>query len=691
MPMKPNADRRSMPVWQRVTALAVVLGAALLVATVLWQLRRETLDGQVRELGVLSLALSDEVERGLQGAQDGLGAIGLELNDGLLLASAPAAGAVLGARADLMPAVAAIWLVDDRSRLLAASEPVQAPPLSTFAPALHTLPAGSVALSLPFVNSATGASMVAMAMRFQTGLAGEGGWMLAAMPADALRGAFSVAKPAADAHMAVFRADGARLAGKLTASADAALLRPPTLSPEAELLRTDDGAERLVSVRRLPRYGLDMVLTRELDAVLAPWIRFAQLSALGFAVLLATAAAAVFLVRRANDRHAQAQAALQAQRQRAGKLEALGTLAGGVAHDFNNILASIVGFGEMARDAAATGSKQARQLDKLQQSAARGKALVERILAFSRGGAHASTVFELEPVGEEVLMALSASLPAGIVIERAFDAAGARIRGDSTQVFEAIMNLCVNGMQAMPAGGVLVLRVDRRRVDTARVTSHAELGAGDYVALSVSDEGGGIAPEAMDRLFEPFFTTRAAQAGTGLGLAVVHGVVAELGGAIDVQSTLGAGTCFTLWLPLCAEPATARAAARAQVPVGGGQTLIVVDDAAGVLAMTSEMLSGLGYAAIGFGDPLAALQAVAEAPAAYAAFVTDERMPGMSGTGLAQAVHALAPDLPVLLVSGYGGAHLAARAAAAGVAVLLNKPLRREEIAAALADVLGRG
>jgi CheY-like chemotaxis protein len=362
----------------------------------------------------------------------------------------------------------------------------------------------------------------------------------------------------------------------------------------------------------------------------------------------------------ANRRRGEAQRAAQAQRARASRLEALGTLAGGVAHDFNNVLAAIVGYGEMARDAAAAGTTQARHLDRVLQAALRGKALVERILSVSRGGARAATVFALEPVVEEVLALLSASLRPGIVLERALEAPHAHLRGDPTRVFEAVMNLCTNALQAMPQGGM----------------------------LSVADQGKGITPEVAEHLFEPFFTTRTAQSGTGLGLALVHGVVAEFGGAIDVQGTPAHGARFTLYLPECADGAAPVPAPAPTAAAGSGQALLVVDDQPELVAMTQEMLSGLGYRATGFSDAAAALAALRAEPARYAALVTDEVMPGLSGTALADAARAVAPTLPVLLVSGYGGLSLAQRAAAAGVRRVLAKPLQRAERAAALPEVL---
>jgi signal transduction histidine kinase len=511
------------------------------------------------------------------------------------------------------------------------------------------------------------------------------------MPAAALLGAFSVASPAADARMAVFRNDGVRLAGSIVATPtlDEARVAERLASMQSiELRRFRDGSEHLVALHNMSHYGLKVVFTRDLDAMLIAWREAAQLTAVALTLLLTIVAMSVYFVERSDRHRTEAQRALQAQRSRASKLESLGTLAGGVAHDFNNILAAIVGFGEMAQDAAPQGSDQARHLDKLLQAALRGKALVERILTFSRGGARTSTVFELEPIIEEVLALLSASLRPGVVLERRLETEGARLRGDPTQAFEAVMNLCTNAMQAMPRGGMLSVGLDRQHVAAPRVLSHSQLAAGDYLALTVTDQGAGITSEVMEHLFEPFFTTRGAQSGTGLGLAVVHGVVAEFGGSIDVQSRPGHGARFTLYFPECTDLPGSSASAPPPAAAGAGQTLLVVDDEPELVALAEEMLQGLGYQPVGFSDPVAALDALRLDPRRFAAVITDEVMPGLSGTRLTELVRQQAPQLPVLLISGYGGALLASRAAAAGVTRVLAKPLQRVELAHALAELL---
>lgn len=678
-------------------AASLWLALAAVVALALWHLRHETVQAQGRELRLISLATADAVERGLRGAEEGLQALRAELEEAHLSLDDPGAGRVLAARADLMPLLQALWVLDAAGSVLAASSDRPPPATAAFDPPLASLPHDRLALSGSTVVTPAGqsgaASEIALAVPFSLP-GGRHGWIVSTLPAAAMLGSLAQALPVDDLRLLVLRHDGAPLAAVNAAGIAGADVRS-TLArdPSAELNRLTfaDGSENLVSSPAVPHYGARVLVSREMSAVLGPWRDAAELAGAGLTVLLLVMASAVYVVQLADRRRAAAQAALQAQVSRAGKLESLGTLAGGVAHDFNNVLAAIVGFGEMAQDAAAPGSAQARHLDKVMQAALRGKALCERILAFSRGGAKTSTVFELEPVVEEVLTLLSASLRSGIVLERRLQAPGARLRGDATQAFEAVMNLCTNAMQAMPHGGLLSVQLARVMIDAPRVLSHTRLPPGRYLALSVADQGAGISQTVMEHLFEPFFTTKAAQSGTGLGLAVVFGVVTEFGGAVDVQSRPAQGACFTLYLPECTDAAAAAADPVPDDVRGTGQRLLVVDDEPDLVALTVEMLQGLGYAPEGFTDPAAALRAVQAEPEGFAALISDEVMPGLTGTQLTQALRAHAPRLPVLLLSGYGGTLLAQRASSAGVHRVLSKPVQRAPLAHALSELLRDG
>ena len=685
----PSPNGQAARPWLVASSLWLALAAVTVLA--LWHLRHEAISSQGRELSLLSMASTDAIERGLQGAEEGLDALRAELEEGRLSLAHGEAAQALNTRAGLMPLVRTLWVLNANGQVLAASDTSRMPDPVSFFPALDALEPDGISLSRPAAEAHGQGEFIALAIRHAGPGQSGGGWLVAALPTGALLGALGTALPAADTRMLVFRRDGARLAAvnaPTTTAADADVAARLAHRPSLELRRFADGSDNLVALQSVPRYDVKALVSRDLVAALSAWRQAAELASAALAVLLIVMAVAVHVVQLADRRRAEAQRALQAQVARASKLESLGTLAGGVAHDFNNVLAGIVGFGEMAQDAAEPGSAQARHLDKVLQAALRGKALVERILAFSRGGARASTVFELEPVVDEVLALLSASLRSGIVLERRFEAGAARLKGDATQAFEAVMNLCTNAMQAMPDGGVLSVHMDRLQVAEPQVLSHTQLAAGDYVTLVVADQGSGITPQVMEHLFEPFFTTKAAQSGTGLGLAVVFGVVAEFGGAIDVQSSPGQGARFTLYFPECREGADASAAAVPQARDGAGQRLLVVDDEPELVALTVEMLEGLGYAPQGTSDPAAALQTLQHDPQRFAAVITDEVMPGLTGTQLTQALRQFAPRVPVLLVSGYGGALLAQRASAVGVTRVLAKPVQRAGLARALTEVL---
>ncbi len=387
---------------------------------------------------------------------------------------------------------------------------------------------------------------------------------------------------------------------------------------------------------------------------------------------------------------------LESQLARARKLESLGTLAGGVAHDFNNILATLLGYAEMAAQAAAPGSAQARHLGQVLQAGQRGRAVVDRIMAFSGSGTRPQELLEVQPVVEQVLELLRVTMGPRVRLERHLDVLPLRIRGDATQLFEAIMNLCTNALQAMPEGGTLTVSVTACDQAEGEWLSHGRVPAARCVAVAVGDTGAGFGPEVMEHLFEPFFTTKG-RSGTGLGLAVVHGVVDDFEGAIDVKSVRGGGSeggsTFTLYFPRLDEGAwpVAEAGQAAPDEQGRGEHILVVDDERPLVHLAEETLRALGYQPAGFADPHEALAAFAADPARFDLVITDEIMPGLAGTELVQRLRTLRADIPVLLLSGYGGPQLVQRAQAAGVGRVLVKPLVRGDLAAAVAGVLRRG
>jgi PAS domain S-box-containing protein len=395
--------------------------------------------------------------------------------------------------------------------------------------------------------------------------------------------------------------------------------------------------------------------------------------------------------------------AMERQLRQAQRLESMGTLAGGIAHDFNNILGAILGYGEMALRAAPNGSRLARDLDSIMVAGERGRALVERLLAFSRSSAGKRVPVHVEGVVREVLDLVSGKLPPNVAVDARLHAGHAAVLGDATQVHQVVANLATNAIQAMPDGGTLRIELAIERVEAPRAATIGERGAGEHVVLTVADTGAGIAPEIIDRIFDPFFTTKDARTGTGLGLSLVHGIVTELAGAIDVRSSLGSGSTFTVYLPRSGDAAERRDDEESAPPRGDGQCVLIVDDEAPLVELATRTLAELGYEPIGVTSSADALAMFRADPERFDALITDERMPEMSGSALIREVRRMRSAMPVLLMSGYlratagkvpaeGSVDMSGVASEAALAVeadeVLRKPLSARDLAASLARVL---
>jgi PAS domain S-box-containing protein len=395
--------------------------------------------------------------------------------------------------------------------------------------------------------------------------------------------------------------------------------------------------------------------------------------------------------------------AVEHKLRQAQRLEAMGTLAGGIAHDFNNILGAILGYGEMALRDAPKGSRLARDVGSIIIAGERGRALVERVLAFSRSAVGERVPVHVERVAREALDLVSANLLPSVTVHAKLHAGCAAVLGDATQVHQVVTNLATNAIQAMPAGGTLRVELAAERVDAPRAATIGGRGTGEYVVLTVADTGAGIAPEIVDRIFDPFFTTKEVGTGTGLGLSLVHGIVADLGGAIDVASTLGAGSTFTVYLPRSGDVAEPSEEKESALPRGDGQRVLIVDDEEPLVQLATRTLADLGYVPIGFTSSAAALAAFRADPERFDALITDERMPEMSGSALIREVRGMRSSMPVVLMSGYLGA-TAAKALESGLVdalgaapeadlaigadEVLQKPLSARDLATSVARVL---
>ena len=361
---------------------------------------------------------------------------------------------------------------------------------------------------------------------------------------------------------------------------------------------------------------------------------------------------------------------LQAQ-----KMEALGQFSGGVAHDFNNILAVIMGYTELARMTLKENAAERASLDAVLRAANRATDLVRQILTFSRQQPQVRRTIQLQPVVAESIKLLRSTIPSTIEFATVIAPDAPAVLADANQIHQILMNLGTNAWHAMKdQPGRLELTLERHVVDAAYAATQPRLRPGVHARISISDTGCGMDAATLRRIFEPFFTTKPPGEGTGLGLAVVHGIMDSHDAAVTVHSEPGRGTTFRLYFPQHADVASAPVSIDAPTPLGQGQRILIVDDEEPLAQLGEKMLLALGYAPEFTTVPAQALARVRADPQRFALVLTDQTMPGMSGLLLATQLRQLRPGLPILLMTGYSAALTAERLAAAGVHQLLLKP-----------------
>ena len=437
------------------------------------------------------------------------------------------------------------------------------------------------------------------------------------------------------------------------------------------------------SLRRVPGYPAVVLVGRSERDILGVWRSKAWKSVAGTFVISALAAVLLIAFLRQLERHER----VTAQLHQSQKLEALGTLAGGIAHDFNNVLGAVLGYAELAGQHSGPGSLQQRYIDNIVVAANRARDLVARILAFSRPGVGSARPVSLEKILTEVHNLTCAALPPEVRVQMSEPPAPLVVAGDPAQLHQMLANLVTNAVQAVGAGGTVRVRAVAMDVTETRDCTVGRLQRGRYACVEVSDTGAGMSAQQLERIFEPFFTTKPVGAGTGLGLSLVHGIVLDHGAALEVSSSPGTGTTFSVYLPLTeAEPAQEPAPLAA--PRGNGETILVVDDEESLVRLAEEVLASLGYEPVGCVGAIEALRVFRAAPQRFDAAVTDAIMPELSGLELLAELRRLRPELPAILVSGYGGPDLNAAATAAGVQAVLVKPLGAADLAQSLAQLL---
>jgi signal transduction histidine kinase/ActR/RegA family two-component response regulator len=379
--------------------------------------------------------------------------------------------------------------------------------------------------------------------------------------------------------------------------------------------------------------------------------------------------------------------ALESRLRHAQRMESLGTLAGGIAHDFNNILGAILGYAEMLLARLRRESREWQHVQEVKKAGERARDIVDRILAFSRRTEQRLRPLRMRSLLEETAGLLRAALPPTVDLRLHLPEEDAIALGEPERVQQVVMNLCTNAAHAMRGHGIIDVALEPVALDTEQAPSHGALAAGRYVRLSVRDSGHGMDAATLDRIFEPFFTTKEAGVGTGLGLAMVHGIVADHGGAINVHSRPGAGSSFEVYFRQAKDLPADDDRTDAPLPIGRGETILIVDDEKPLVQLGEEMVAALGYEPIGFDDSTRALAAFRADPQRFDLVLADEIMPGMTGTQLAAALHAIRPDLPILLMTGFGGA---VESAPTDACEILKKPLLPTDIAGAIARHLHR-
>ncbi|MDD2851384.1 MAG: ATP-binding protein [Desulfuromonadaceae bacterium] len=385
---------------------------------------------------------------------------------------------------------------------------------------------------------------------------------------------------------------------------------------------------------------------------------------------------------------------LEHQLRRAQRMEAIGTLAGGIAHDFNNTLASIITCSEMALDESPPGSTLHELIDVILKSGLRGKSLVRQILTFSRQGEQERQEVRVDLVVNECLKFLRATLMPTIEISLHIDKNLGLVFADPTQIQQIIMNLCTNAVHAMRgrAHGELDIWLENFENDSLSATGFVNLPHGSYLCLTVRDNGHGMDKKTIDRIFDPFFSTKGQSEGTGLGLSVIHGIVSNHGGVITVESEPDNGSQFKVYLPRLDIFAQSAPDELSGALPAGTEHILLVDDDEDLVFGTEQMLKQLGYKVTARTDPRDALIVFRVAPEQFDLVITDLAMPHLSGTELARELTCIRADMPVILCTGYdtvsGGDTDDIGETAAFITELALKPLVRGEIAAMIRRVL---
>lgn len=384
----------------------------------------------------------------------------------------------------------------------------------------------------------------------------------------------------------------------------------------------------------------------------------------------------------------EANKVLHTQLVHAQKMEAIGTLAGGIAHDFNNILGAIIGYSEIVRDDALAQSVSVKDVEQILNAGHRAKELVQQILAFSRQNQTNQSLINPKVIITEAIKLLRASLPATICIDQDIDTYPGEIIADPIQIHQIVMNLCTNSFHAMEMkGGILTLSLKKKVLSREDLLDKPHLQAGQFLQMSVKDTGIGIAPDIREKVFDPYFTTKEVGKGTGMGLAMVHGIVQSLGGAITLESRVGEGTTVHILLPVVETAPLRNLASVDSIPLGK-EHILFIDDEEILNDMGKIMLERLGYRVTARKSSLEALVTFQQKPDAFDLVITDMTMPGMTGIDLAQKILQLRPEMPIILCTGYSSLISEEKAKSQGIKGFAMKPITKKDISTLIRDAL---
>jgi signal transduction histidine kinase/ActR/RegA family two-component response regulator len=395
------------------------------------------------------------------------------------------------------------------------------------------------------------------------------------------------------------------------------------------------------------------------------------------------------LLEKKVEERTKALARSERQLQQVMKLQAIGTLAGGIAHDFNNILFPIVGYTELTMDDVPEDSQARQNLEEILKAANRAKELIQQILAFSRQNCQERKSLKVQYLIKEALKLLRATIPASVEIICNVDEDCGPIMGDPTQIHQVIMNLCTNAYQAMQAsGGRLEVSLHEIDISYKETMQRGGMKPGNHLQLTVKDTGHGMEPAVMERVFEPYYTTKEQGKGTGLGLSVIHGIVKNHGGDISVNSQPGKGSTFNVYLPIIDAIDVAAEQVESLTATKGKERILLIDDEEQIIDIEQQILERLGYKVTPKTDSEEALQEFAAQPDQFDLVITDMTMPKMTGDQLARKMIDIKPKIPVILCTGFNEAITEEKALSIGIDRFIMKPIVKDKLASTIRSVL---